>query len=220
MTESENKKIFNPVSPKLFELMQFNGRDDGKYHCYYGVESSFENGTKRKESAVEQKNKALDETADDLINRIIEITNTFLEEIGVEVKRYNNKTKINTKELPILRKPRSRKDTIDYGVFKNECGLNSESHIIWMKFAKEKNHQIDRRYLGVVAASNDIDFSTSNTSGKIISSLDLEWDESFILLFPLPRITDGMRKDIEVGIGNNLIDNEVPILDFYSHRYN
>jgi len=56
-----------------------------------------------------------------------------------------------------------------------------------------------------------------NTSGIIIRSLDQVWDESFVLVFPLKNIGKGKdRKKIECGIGNNLIDKGVPILDYYS----
>ena len=113
--------------------------------------------------------------------------------------------------------------------------MNKPKHVIWMKFAK--NGQ-----LGVVAASNDYNFdippssevydettdgkpkSNSNgwkytTSGIILHKLNLEWDESFLLIFPLQGIEDSQRKDIEEGVGNFLIENDVPIIDFYSHIF-
>ena len=113
--------------------------------------------------------------------------------------------------------------------------MNNSKHVIWMKFAK--NGQ-----LGVVAASNDYNFDippssdvydeTTNgkpkcecngwkytTSGIILHKLNLEWDESFLLIFPLQGIEDSWLKDIETGMGNFLIENDVPIIDFYSHRY-
>ncbi|WP_198182921.1 MULTISPECIES: hypothetical protein [Lactobacillus] len=89
--------------------------------------------------------------------------------------------------------------------------MNKPKHVIWMKFAK--NGQ-----LGVVAASNDYNFdippssevydettdgkpkSNSNgwkytTSGIILHKLNLEWDESFLLIFPLQGIEDSWLKD-------------------------
>lgn len=92
-------------------------------------------------------------------------------------------------------------------------------------------------YLGVVATSNDVNFGYPpseesynekttknnwryNTSGIIIHSLDKVWDTSFVLIFPLKNIPKGFdRGSIECGIGNYLIHNGVPILDFYSHNY-
>ena len=49
-----------------------------------------------------------------------------------------------------------------------------------------------------------------------------EWDEGTVLVFPLinlKKLKDLDRSDIESGIGNYLIDNDVPILDYYSHNY-
>lgn len=95
---------------------------------------------------------------------------------------------------------------------KEKYELNNRKHLIWMKFT------IDG-YLGVVAASDDINFDMTNTSGKIISHLNKQWKQDFVLVFPLPNIGDKERSDIECGIGNYLIDKGVPILDFYSHQY-
>lgn len=84
--------------------------------------------------------------------------------------------------------------------------------IIWMKFTTDD-------YLGVVATSLDINFSTTNTSGKIINHLDKKWNEEFVLVFPLPNIPKPLNRQlIESGIGNYLISKNVPILDFYSHN--
>lgn len=156
------------------------------------------------------------------VEDIIKYTNEFLINIGLnEVS--NPKCYYEDWEL------------FDYDKVQLNNNLNSRKHIIWMKFTKDG-------YLGVVAASDDINFdiptSESNyndttdgkeksnnnkwkhtTSGIIVHSLKKIWDEEFILLFPLPNIGDGMRKDIECGIGNHLISKGVPILDFYSHRF-
>jgi hypothetical protein len=91
-------------------------------------------------------------------------------------------------------------------------------------------------YLGVVAAGDDINFGIPNnsleyneknnkgdwkynTSGIIIHRLRKVWDESFVLIFPIPDIGDRERRDIECGIGNFLISKGVPILDYYSHGF-
>ncbi|XCB30398.1 hypothetical protein RQN30_03010 [Arcanobacterium hippocoleae] len=95
--------------------------------------------------------------------------------------------------------------------------------IVWMKFT-------DKGFLGVVAVSNDINFDIPkpedthlckrNTSGIIVQKLGQDWDRSFVLVFPLHNIPkDLTRSDIETGIGNYLIEKKVPILDYYSHRY-
>jgi hypothetical protein len=124
-----------------------------------------------------------------------------------------------------------------YKDMKKNYGLASIADIVWMKFTKEG-------HLGVVAVSNDINFQMPkskgdyhkknnnkwefNTSGIIIHYLyekanyddKKKWDESFVLVFPLQNIPPCLnRRDIECGIGNYLIANEVPILDYFSHRY-
>lgn len=59
-----------------------------------------------------------------------------------------------------------------------------------------------------------------NSSGIIIHKLREQWDDFFVLVFPLKNIPYGYsRHDIEKAIGNYLIKKNVPILDFYSHIY-
>lgn len=118
-----------------------------------------------------------------------------------------------------------------YNEIKEKYKLKDERDIVWMKFTKDG-------FLGVVATSSDINFQIPNdskeykekkengkwkynTSGIIIHFLEKKWDESFVLISPLPNISEKLlnRGDVERGIGNFLIKNEVPILDFYSHRY-
>ncbi|QJC21776.1 hypothetical protein [Arcanobacterium buesumense] len=95
--------------------------------------------------------------------------------------------------------------------------------LVWMKFTQDG-------YLGVVAVSNDINFDippsleahlcTRNTPGIIVKSLHKQWDRTFVLAFPLINIPKGLKRaNIETGIGNYLISQGVPILDFFSHRY-
>lgn len=101
-------------------------------------------------------------------------------------------------------------------------GLVSAKQLVWMKFTRDG-------YLGVVAASNDINFNTSTNSYKIINSCGKEWDESFVLIFPLDFESgyyDKFKENtwqqvskVEAAIGNYLIANNVPILDYFSHNY-
>lgn len=102
--------------------------------------------------------------------------------------------------------------------------------IIWMKFTKEKRH------LGVVATSDDINFdipvSKENyndkkengawkylTSGIIIHVLGENWNEDYVFVFPLiNKKPDKKRHFYEKQIGDYLIENGIPVLDYYSHR--
>lgn len=120
----------------------------------------------------------------------------------------------------------------DYKKIKREHFLKNSEDIVWLKFTKDG-------FIGVVAVSDDINFAIPpnkeaynekregsnkkwkyNTSGIIIHKLGKEWDDSFVLIFPLSEIPNGItRQQIEHKIGNDLIEADIPILDFYSHRY-
>lgn len=215
---------------KLNEYVNLVKRDIGNI----SVHSEILEGTEypRIIKAKEQLNKA-PKTVDEIIN----LTNSFLYNIGlktvdnpkftsfsVENGGYGYKTVVGID---------NDKLNDHFGLVENP--LKNPKHVIWMKFAK--NGQ-----LGVVAASNDYNFdippssdvydettdgkpkSNSNgwkyaTSGIILHKLNLEWDESFLLIFPLQDIEDSWLKDIETGMGNFLIENDVPIVDFYSHMF-
>ena len=59
-----------------------------------------------------------------------------------------------------------------------------------------------------------------NSSGILVHKLKKEWDESFVLVFPLRKLKESCgysRHNIEMALGNYLIEQNVPIIDFYSH---
>lgn len=111
-----------------------------------------------------------------------------------------------------------------YRRYKEKNNLLDVADIVWMKFTKSG-------FLGVVACSNDVNFwipntkkdyygKKWNTAGILLHILDEEWDESFVLMFPLTGIEGKkVRHLIEEEIGNCLIEADVPIIDYYSHRY-
>lgn len=158
------------------------------------------------------------------VEEIIDLTNEFLGIIGI--KQVANPKRMAFEFFS------NQENILDYEEIKNTYQLNNRKHLIWMKFTKDG-------YLGVVAVSDDVNFTIPsckedynkktikngktgwkfNTSGIIIHSLGKTWDESFVLVFPLPGIGDGQRNDIECGVGQYLISKNVPILDYYSHRY-
>lgn len=106
-----------------------------------------------------------------------------------------------------------------YDVIKNKFNLGKPSDIVWIKFTT-KGH------VGVVAKSFDINFDRKTSDGQPISSTVLveeveeAWDKSFVMIFPMTSEILGNRSvgDLELGIGNYLIDKKVPIIDFYSHN--
>ena len=149
------------------------------------------------------------------IKKIIKYTNEFLNIL--KMKQVSN---------PIID---LTKNNINYKQIKENTCIEDERDIVWMKFTKDK-------YLGVVATSNDVNFNIPNskeqynikkknkwvynTSGIIIHYLHKEWDDRFVLVFPLINIPKGLNRGaIERGIGNYLIYKNIPILDFYSHNY-
>ena len=148
------------------------------------------------------------------VEETVKIINTFLSEIGM--------TEI---EQAIIQGVKN----INYRSIKKYYNLKSIKDIIWLKFTKDG-------YCGVVAVSNDVNFNIPpsavayneksngrwkyNTSGILVPQVNKEWDDSFVLIFPLVDIPEGYtRHDIERAVGNYLIDNNVPIIDFYSHNY-
>lgn len=158
---------------------------------------------------------------------VIKLTNSFIKTYGLKV--YDGDNIVKTDNVNLLEFNKNTKQMYS--------GITSEKDIIWIKFADNR--------VGVVACSNDINFdipSTKdeydeiifrksgkkkgwkyNTSGILVHSVNLKWDDSFFLVFPLLGLKEGkegnkQRHDIETGIGNYLILNDVPIIDYYSHR--
>lgn len=154
---------------------------------------------------------------------IIKYTTDYLKEIGIQT---TDNSEYNPKN-------------IDYDKIQEQFELEDKGDLVWMKFTGDG-------YLGVVAVSDDVNFDipedcsvydkkhivydsykkrnkdewVHNSAGIIVHKLGKEWDESFVLIFPLKGIPNGYtRADVETAIGNMLIDREVPILDYYSHMY-
>ena len=146
-------------------------------------------------------NKAADEAKKERvsISKIISLINLFLKNIKMESKC------IVIDGLDILM-------TVNYEHIRRQYKLNNQSDIVWLRFTTDG-------YLGVVASSNDINFDYQTNSGKIIRSVNKEWDKNKIIMIPLPEITG--RRDrilVEKMIGNYLQDNQVPIIDLCSHN--
>lgn len=170
-------------------------------------------------------NKALEESKKNVvpIETIIKYVNELLKAVGI----------------PSVNNPIMNPSEVDYQSLKKEFELDDERDIIWIKFT-------NCGFIGVVATSNDINFDIPpcnsaydekvrkyneyskkdecvwkyNSSGILLHKLEMEWDESFILVFPLKKLKENCtytRHDIEMAIGNYLIEQNVPIIDYYSH---
>lgn len=194
---------------KLYKYTQFQGRTKDDEFCgLYGKAASVTlPGNERIEKAKTEAKKSKVS-----VKKIIQYTNEFLKNIGMNEV---DNPKVMLEPTQVLNtKNGSKIVDIDYDLIKNDAvlPLNNVTHLIWMKFTTDG-------YLGVVAASNDVNFNENNSSGIIIDSLNKRWDKTFVLIFPLSCISDGLRKDIECGVGNYLSEKGVPILDLYSHRF-
>lgn len=101
-----------------------------------------------------------------------------------------------------------------YDVICERFQLENPADIVWLKFTKQG-------HLGVVAVSHDINHEKDTTSGQLVAHVNEDWDNSFVLIFPLtPEIRGNWyRGDIERALGNYLISLGVPIIDYYSHNY-
>ena len=156
-----------------------------------------------------------------------------------KIKEVINKScnKKNGIEIACILKEDIKKEEIDdngnldfdYKKLKKDYDLKDERDIVWMKFTTTQ-------HIGVVASSSDINFQIPcdekdydevlengkwkyNSSGIIIHKCELEWDKEKVLICPiLEKPKDMTRHGVEKIIGNSLIDNNIPIIDFYSHR--
>ena len=134
---------------------------------------------------------------------IIYLVNLFLESIMNMPKTDN----------PCYDLPQRKMRRIQYSKINPE----NKEDIVWIKFT-------EIGMISVIGTGCDIYFTEKvrkeTTSGRILQALNQSWDESSVLIFPLKNIPDGLsRSDIESGIGNYLIRNGIPILDYYSHNY-
>lgn len=132
---------------------------------------------------------------------IVLLCRQYFKEIGIDIPIIE----INLNDVPIKRG--------FYSDLMEKYNLAEKKDILWLKFTTDE-------YLGVVAASNDINFSYENTSGKIISYLNKNWDDKYIIIIPLISGLGGTlnRQRFESGLGNYLISHNVPILDCFSHN--
>lgn len=109
-----------------------------------------------------------------------------------------------------------------YDVIKEKFNLERVNDILWFKFTK-KGH------LAVVASSCDINWNDENSCGILVNEVGETFDTSFVFVFPLTQ--DMIRtkaepnsyyrkyssSELELAVGNYLIDKGVPIIDYYSH---
>ena len=185
------------IIPENLKKYKETPKDCPKYNKNnpdYRCSVDYDKSDYRKKRAVEEAGKQKVR-----ISEILNLINLFLNNIDV-------------KSSPILIDGLDVLMTVNYEHIKRQYELYSQSDIVWMKFTADG-------YLGAVASSNDINFNYDNNSGKLIKFVKKKWDENKIIIIPLPNIEK--REDrllIEKMIGNYLIDNQVPIIDLFSHN--
>lgn len=194
------------------------------------------------------------------VEQVIKYANDFFTKIkeeqgagaGNKLKNWPKEVELDGKKHPVVgnclivrgcdwwydptqytQKPEEWKYDPKYDVIRRKFGLGAYNNLVWLKFAREPGARAsDTPYLGVVAAGGDVNFSYDSLAGKLVKEVGLEWDTSFVCIFPLPdemlryryREADGwnprkQREEIETGLGNYLIAQGVPIIDYYSHNY-
>lgn len=108
-----------------------------------------------------------------------------------------------------------------YGVIKNTFQLERVSDLLWMKFT-HKGH------LAVVAKGCDINFDEDSSCGTLVRMIGDSFDK-FVFVFPLTQemisakdFPNSLERrystaELELAVGNYLIDKGVPIIDYFSH---
>lgn len=109
-----------------------------------------------------------------------------------------------------------------YDVIKDKFALERISDVLWFKFT-------NKGHLAVVAGSCDINWDSSLSCGILVDEVGEVFDSSFVFVFPLTQQMIRTKSEpnsynrkyssaeLELAVGNYLIDKGVPIIDFYSH---
>lgn len=109
-----------------------------------------------------------------------------------------------------------------YDAIKDKFELERVNDILWFKFT-------DKGHLAVVANSCDINWDNNKTCGILINEVGEAFDTSFVFVFPLTQEMIRTKADpdsyyrkytsseLELAVGNYLIEKGVPIIDYYSH---
>lgn len=130
----------------------------------------------------------------------------------------------NNWELPNWNKKKNTYDKYDYKykAIKDKFDLERVNDILWFKFT-------NKGHLAVVAKSCDINWNNNNSCGVLVNEVGEEFDTSFVFVFPLTKqmirtkaapnsyYREYSSDELELAVGNYLIDKGVPIIDYYSH---
>jgi len=136
--------------------------------------------------------------------------------INKGLKEVNIKGRAKLIELP--------KEGIDYKEIMSDYGTNAETHLIWIQFTNSG-------HVAVVGGGKDISYSKKRGTGRIIDSLEgIDWCTTHLIIVPIKNLntkSNGIkcvdnvlrcRNGVEHFIGEYLIKESVPILNFYSHK--
>lgn len=109
-----------------------------------------------------------------------------------------------------------------YDVIKDKFSLERASDILWFKFT-------NKGHLAVVAGSYDINWNEESSCGILVNEIEEKFDDTFVFVFPLTQEMIRTKSEpnsyyrkyksmeLELAVGNYLINKGVPIVDFYSH---
>lgn len=172
------------------------------------------------------------------VEKIIKYTHKFLGKLAISPKKKssviftdftldadNNLTPAGYQQLTDQFKvPFVAPDSIEVGDESSTHGVD----YLWLRFTSDG-------FLASVEANTAINFSLPQVASDyslkfkqkwqydstaiLVHQLGQTWDTSFILVFPLPKIPTPLTlTDIRAGVGNYLVQKDVPILDYYAHR--
>ena len=123
-----------------------------------------------------------------------------------------------------------KEEKINYKKIMMDHKTNGEGHVIWIQFVKSG-------HVAVVGAGKDIGFPTTRNKGTWSflkrledGSKNVEWDESQVIVIPIRGLDEksnglknvnnvlNCRNGVEQCIGDYLIQQKIPILNYYSHK--
>lgn len=186
---SENLEKYFKVDEAAFYI---NNKGERKF---WGV-NGYYNDTTRNDKAIEQsKLKPVE------ISKVIYYANKFLNMVRKENKFHEKMIRCESLKLdgknhiiidngiivtgcdweePVWcnKERKYLNDDIKYKRIKERFGLERAQNIVWLKFTKDG-------YLGVVARSFDINFDIKTSSGILVKQVEKQWDDSFVIIFPL-----------------------------------
>jgi len=180
----------------------------------------------KKPKWVERVNKAKEESKKTYkrFKTIEEILNDALKELEELTKETSRGSVVGSlvKIDDITEKP-------DYKKLSKDKGTNRIGDVLFIQFAREPGNP-NKIHVAVVGAGCDVGASYKYTSGEILNAIGWEWYTERAYIIPLKNLGGGSRggcgneenylrcrNGVEHYVGEYLINNNVPVLNYYQH---